>query len=192
LSFLDAVLGRSKPAPANLDDLFALPPAAITLETDLGLTPTGEAGVCFKPVAGASFDSMSTEMGQLLQMTAEKSGLKLEESDDSYGYHWVCLQEPGLDDLVTNVHLVNSSLAEAGFGSQLLCSVFGFRAKDQGNPVYLVYLYKRGAFYPFAPTGAERRDNQRELRIQALLTKELKMEPELSRWFPIWGVPLAG
>ncbi|MGH2707468.1 MAG: PspA-associated protein PspAB, partial [Actinomycetota bacterium] len=35
-----------------------------------------------------------------------------------------------------------------------------------------------------------RRDNERELRIRALLGEELPVESELGRWFPIWGAPL--
>jgi hypothetical protein len=54
---------------------------------------------------------------------------------------------------------------------------------------YLVYLYKRGTFYPFIPTAPERRDTERELRLRGMLEGELPVENDLSRWFPIWGVP---
>jgi PspAB-like protein len=52
-----------------------------------------------------------------------------------------------------------------------------------------VYLYKRGTFYPFAPMEGEKRDNALELRLRALLEGELPIEQDLTRWFPIWGVP---
>ena len=57
MKFLDALLGRSKPVPARLDALFALPSAAVTLETEAGFVPSGQAGVCFKPVAEAAVAS---------------------------------------------------------------------------------------------------------------------------------------
>jgi hypothetical protein len=53
----------------------------------------------------------------------------------------------------------------------------------------LVYLFKRGTFYPFAPLGGERRDTALELRVKSLLAGELRMEDDLGRWFPVWGAP---
>ncbi len=52
----ETVTGRRRTAPANLDALFEVPSAAITLQTALGLTPTGEASVCFRAATGAAFD----------------------------------------------------------------------------------------------------------------------------------------
>jgi hypothetical protein len=101
----------------------------------------------------------------------------------------VVLADPEVEDLVTSVHLVNSTLEQHGFGPQLLCSVFGFN-DEGGRRVHLVYLFKRGTFYPFAPLDGERRDNELELRVKALLEGELPVEPELGRWFALWGLPL--
>jgi hypothetical protein len=67
--------------------------------------------------------------------------------------------------------------------------VFAFGG-EQGETVDVVYLYKRGSFYPFVPTGPERRDNAAELRVRDAVGGELPVEADLSRWFPIWGVPL--
>ena len=96
-----------------------------------------------------------------------------------------------MSDLVTTVHMVNSMLAERGYGNQLLASVFAFRAEG-GGVSYLVYLFKRGTFYPFvpAPGGGEKRDNQRELELQGALKGEVPLEGDLTRWFPIWGAPV--
>ena len=52
MGFFDALLGRSKPKRANLDDLFALPPAALTLQAATGFTPTGVGAVAFRQVEG--------------------------------------------------------------------------------------------------------------------------------------------
>ena len=58
-------------------------------------------------------------------------------------------------------------------------------------PLYLIYNFKRGAFYPFVPAaGDQRRDNERELVLQAQLGSELPIETELSRWFALWGIPI--
>ncbi len=53
----------------------------------------------------------------------------------------------------------------------------------------LVYGYKRGTFYPFAPRPDRRRDNTLELRVQSMVASELPLEPELERWSAIWGAP---
>jgi len=48
VGFLDTLLGRTKPVPPNLDALFALPSAAITLQAATDFTPTGAGSVCFR------------------------------------------------------------------------------------------------------------------------------------------------
>jgi len=53
-----------------------------------------------------------------------------------------------------------------------------------------VYLIKQGTFYPFAPTGANQRDNEFELRVKSFLSTDLVMEKDLSRWMALWNVPV--
>jgi hypothetical protein len=191
VKFLDSILGRTKPKQANLDALFAVPAAAITLETAVGLAPAGSAAVCFRPAAGQDFAATQTEIADLLALSGKESGSEVSHSNDSYGYQWIVVRDPEIEDLVTTVHMVNSTLQERGYGPQLLASVFAFKGAD-GRVAHLVYLYKRGTFYPFCPesSGGERRDNQLELQIQAVLAGEVPLEADLTRWFPIWGVPL--
>jgi hypothetical protein len=83
---------------------------------------------------------------------------------------------------------VNSALVDNGFGPQLLCTLVAFRDEQQRR-LALVYLFKRGTFYPFAPVTGERRDSGLELQIKGVLDGDLKMEQDLSRWFPVWGAP---
>jgi hypothetical protein len=197
VSFLDAILGRSKPKQAKLDALFAVSGAAITLEAGLGLKPTGAAAVCFKPASGQEFAETSGELHYLLDLAMKESGSTVHVDDDRYGYRWVVIRDPDLEDLVTSVHLVNSTLEEHGFGPQLLCSVFAFAAagpegleRPGERRCHLVYLYKRGTFYPFAPRDGERRDNELELQVRGTLGGDLPIEPDLARWFAVWGIPL--
>ncbi len=193
MKLLDVLLGRTKPKQANLDALFSLTGAAITLEAATGMRPSGHAAVCFKPASGAGFAATSTELTELLELAVKEAGSTLRTTDDSYGYRWVVLGDPDLEDLVTSVHMVNSTLEERGFGPQLLCSVFGFAAapgSGSGERCHLVYLFKRGTFYPFAPLPGERRDNELELRVRGALGSDLPVEPELARWFALWGIPI--
>ena len=190
LKFLDALLGRSKPAQPKLDALFGVTGAAVTLEASAGMKPTGQAAVCFKPASGQGFAAASEELQGLLELAVKEAGSTVTVTDDRYGYRWVVLADPEVEDLVTSVHLVNSTLEQHGFGPQLLCSVFAFD-DGGGRRFHLVYLYKRGTFYPFAPLGGERRDNELELRVKATLGGDLPIEPDLARWFALWGLPLS-
>ncbi len=201
MKLFDVLLGRTKPVQPNLDHLFGLPGAEITLEASLGLVPSAQAGVCFKPATGQQFAATATEVEQLLDLGKDT---KIHEESDSYGYRWAVIDDDDFSDLINQVHVVNTTLEDHGWGPQLLCSVFGFKpvpggAADPGAATgapkvagtYLVYLYKRGTFYPFVPLpGAERRDNDHERLLNVTLAQDLEMEPDLERWFPLWGLPV--
>jgi hypothetical protein len=192
MGFLDALLGRSKPKQPDLDQLFALPSAALTLESALGFAPTGTGSVCFKRAEGRAFADLEAEIKALLGADSGPAAQvgAVEVTQDGYGFTWLLVRHPPEDvaGLVTDLHAVNATLADAGFGPQLLCSLVGFRGPE-GRRLALVYLYKRGTFYPFAPLDGERRDNALELQVRAVLAGDLRIEPDLSRWFPVWGAP---
>ncbi|MFF4216935.1 PspA-associated protein PspAB [Streptomyces nondiastaticus] len=192
MGFLDVILGRSKPVRPDLDQLFALPSAAITLQAGAGLTPTGLGSVCFASVEGGAFGQLQQDVRALLDADTERGGEPVEFSRDAYGYTWLLARQPPEDTaaLVNDLHAVNTLLQEGGFGPQLLCSLMGFRGAD-GRSLALVYLYKRGTFYPFAPVvgAGDKRDNGLELQVRALLANDLRIEEDLARWFPVWGAP---
>ncbi|MEU5539379.1 hypothetical protein [Streptomyces sp. NPDC020362] len=192
MGLLDILLGRTKPVAPNLDQLFALPSAAVTLEAAAAFTPTGSGAVCFATVEGAAFEQTHREVQALLDADADRTGPPVELRRDDYGYSWLVSQRAPdqLPQLVNDLHAVNSSMEVNGFGPQLLCSLAAF-ADDGGRRLALVYLYKRGTFYPFAPLpgAAERRDNALELQVKATLANDLRIEQDLSRWFPVWGAP---
>ncbi|MDH2390926.1 hypothetical protein QCN29_19445 [Streptomyces sp. HNM0663] len=198
MGFLDALLGRSKPVRPDLDQLFALPGAAITLQAAAGFTPTGVGSVCFASVEGGAFGRLQKDVRELLDADTARGGVPVEFSQDAYGYTWLLARQPAEDTaaLVNDLHAVNTLLQEAGFGPQLLCSLMAFAEQKEDahraeRPLALVYLYKRGTFYPFAPLpgAVEKRDNALELQIRSLLSDDLRIEKDLSRWFPVWGAP---
>jgi hypothetical protein len=192
MGFLDTLLGRTKPVQPKLDDLFGLPSAAITLQAATGLTPTGSGSVCFRAVEGKTFKDIQDDVRELLDMDAGKpgGGLPVEVTKDTYGYTWIVSSHMSDETqaLVTDLHAVNSALVDNGFGPQLLCTLVAFRDSNERR-LALVYLYKRGTFYPFAPLPGERRDNALELEVKGALGDDLKFEQDLSRWFPVWGAP---
>jgi hypothetical protein len=192
MGLLDILLGRTKPVAPDLDQLFALPSAAVTLEAAAGFRPTGSGAVCFATVEGAAFEQTHREVQALLDADVDRDGPPVKLRRDEYGYSWLVSERTRgqLPELVNDLHAVNSAMEVNGFGPQLLCSLASFD-DDRGRRLALVYLYKRGTFYPFAPLPgtAQRRDNPVELRVKAALTNDLRIEQDLNRWFPVWGVP---
>ncbi len=189
MGFWDSVLGRTKPKQANLDALFGVPSAAITLQTTLGLTPTGSGSVCYRAAAGAGFAGTQQEVLELLRGAPDAP--QVEVSADGFGFTWLEVHRPADDTsgLCTDLHAVNTTLEAQGFGPALLCSLIPF-ADAAGRRLGLVYLYKQGTFYPFAPApGTQQRDNLLEIQVRDALTGELPVEQDLSRWLAIWGAP---
>ncbi|MEI8262893.1 MAG: hypothetical protein WCG59_03475 [Actinomycetes bacterium] len=195
MGILDALRGTTKQVQPKLDALFAMPSAAVTLELQAGLVTSGEAGVCWKPPSGQAPADVQAEVTTLLDMgDDDPNSPSLRSVEDDLGFRWLIVEGANLDDLVTHVHQVNTLLCEHGWGPQLLCSVFGFvpaeGADQSATKSYLIYLYKRGTFYPFCPTGESKRDNEAELRLKATIGSDLPMESDLSRWMALWGLPV--
>ncbi|WP_131742625.1 PspA-associated protein PspAB [Actinomadura roseirufa] len=187
MGFLDTLLGRSKPVKPDLDRLFALSTAAVTLEAATGFRPTGLGSVCFRAAEGGAFARLQDDVRELLDAD---EGPQVEISTDTYGYTWLLATHTPdeLPDLVTDLHAVNATLEGGGFGPHLLCSLAGFAGPD-GRRLALVYLYKRGTFYPFAPQPGDKRDNALELQVRGAVGADLPFEDDLGRWFPVWGAP---
>ena len=154
----------------------------------MNLKPTGTGSVCFRATEGKAFGDIEKDVRELLSMGSGTGSVEV--STDSYGYTWLtCKHAPDdFEALVTDLHAVNSSLQAGGFGPQLLCTLVAFK-DEQERRLALIYLYKRGSFYPFAPLSGERRNNALELEIKGVIGDDLKWEPDLARWFPVWGAP---
>ena len=110
-------------------------------------------------------------------------------NDEKYGYRWVFVSDTDVEDLVVALSSIKDGLDVGGYGARILAAVFRFE-RSGGRDAYFIYNVKRGLWYPFVPgQGEQVRDNEAELRLKAQLGGELPMEPELERWFPLWGVP---
>jgi hypothetical protein len=190
MGFMDILRGRrelKQPAP---DRLFAMTTAYVKLEMELGLHTSGQAAIVFQPLATSDFDGIVKDMEEVVHGTGSDSGTTVERSDDEFGYRWMVLNDTDFEDLVVGVNAVSSALQAGGYGDRVLCAVFAFR-DEQDRPLYWIYNYKRGTFYPFVPSGGDQqRDNERELRLKAQIGADLPVEPELERWFPLWGIPI--
>ena len=186
----DTLFGRTKQVAPNLDNLFGLPTAALTLESGLDMVSSGQAGLCFKSGSGESTLTTDDDIKQLLDF--DETTNKVTLTTDDLGFKWLVVTDPDFEALVTRIHAADTSMVEHGLGPRLLCAVFGFVAKTppgEGS-LRMVYLMKQGTFYPFAPTGPSQRDNELELRVKAFLDTDLPMEKDLSRWMALWNLPV--
>lgn len=189
----DVIRGQRRPKGPNLDNLFAVPGAAITLQTALDIRPTGAGAVCFRAAEGAAAASTQDAAEALVEgtgPTGSRGGPQVDRSVDEYGFTWFVVHGSAddVEGLVTDLHAVNTELELQGFASGLLCSLVGF-ADAAGRRVGLVYLYKRGTFYPFAPTGPQSRDTLLERQVRDAVGADLEIEADLARWMPLWGAP---
>src|SRR5881227_1834224 len=150
MGLADVLLGRKKlKAPAQ-DRLFALSTARVTLDTELGLQTAGAGGIVFKPLSAGEFVRAENDLQQVLDAVAGEYGSRLERKSDDFGYEWIGVLDADLEDQVTTVHAVAQGLQAGGFGEGLLAGAFKFEPKSgDGGPVYWIYGFKRGAFWPF-------------------------------------------
>jgi hypothetical protein len=176
------------PAP---DRLFAISTAYIALQSEHQIEPAGDAAIVFQALATSEFEATMRDMEEVVRATGGETGTGVSSQDDSYGYRWMVLKDAAVEDLAVGINAVSSSIETAGHGERLLCAVFAFK-DTRGQQIYFIYNYKRGYWYPFvpAPGNANERLTERELQLKAQMAGELPMEPELERWFPLWGIPI--
>jgi hypothetical protein len=190
VGFLDALLGgkRKLKLPAR-DRLFAMTTAQVTLETAVGLKHRNVAGIAFQSLATADFKEIVNDTEELLTGAAADTGTTVETKQDEFNYSWIILRDEDFEDLVVAINTVSGSLETSGYGDRVLAAVFAF--EEDGRPIYFIYNFKRGYFYPFVPApGEKQRNNEREFQLKAQIGADLPIEPELARWFPLWDVPL--
>ena len=188
MGLFDAILGRTKPVKSKSEALFAMATAALTLQTKLQLTPASRAGIVFRPVESSYFDEAERELRDMLVQSGKDEDLHFQAQTDSLGYRWIIVGNQSFEELVAALHMVSITLTDSGFGDQLLAAVFRFDTASR--PVYWLYNYKRGAFYPMVPApGEQRRDNGEELKLGAVMARELPIEKATDHWYAIWGIP---
>jgi hypothetical protein len=190
MGLFDILRGKREIKQPAFDRLFAMSTAYVKLETELNQRSTQKSAIVFQPLATADFEGIVRDMEEVVRSTGDETGTTVEARDDDFGYRWMVLIDDDFDDLVVGVNAVSTAIQGGGYGERLLCAVFAFR-DDRDRKAYWIYNYKRGSFYPFVPAGGpQQRDNERELRLKAQIGAELPVEPELERWFPLWGIPI--
>ncbi len=100
-----------------------------------------------------------------------------------------------MEALLTSVHFTADTLVERGYGSRLLAVLFAFErventlADDAADrPLYWVYSFRRGAYYPSAPAGDRERDDSVEFKLASVLD----VEDDERFWYPLWPASPGG
>jgi len=192
MGFFDALFGRRKPVPVGPERLFAMSTAQVALESDQRLEPTGDAGICFRGIASGPFGLLQADLEQLLKMAGKDEQVTMKSFEDELNYRWFVFTSPDFQSLVATIHIVSQTLIEKGYDTQLLFAIFAFKNAD-GKPIYWIYNYKRGTFYPFVPQSdshdkTRQRNNPEEMRLATVMEKELPLEKDLQFWYPVWDL----
>lgn len=199
--FVDAVLGRSTLPKAKSDKLFAISTASITLESNLGLKPSGSAGICFKPIGASAYESARKEIQELLEYSSKETETEFRLEKDEFNFLWTIFRDADFEDLVASIHLVSETLEGHGFGEQILCAIYRFDSEPEAGTagrdgktggrkaVYWIYNFKQGTYYPFIPLSGKQRDSPFEFRLRAEMEREMPVEKNVEKWYPLWGIP---
>ncbi len=194
----DILTGRHEvkgPAP---DRLFAISTAYIALQTEHNIEPAGAAAIVFQALQTSEFESVIKEMEEVVVATGGESGTKVHTQDDSFGYRWMVLNGGSIEDLAVGINAVSGSIETAGHGERLL--VRRVRLQGRQEPRALLHLQLQARLLVpvraglgrrlSSSTQATERSTERELQLKAQMASELPIEPELERWFPLWGIPI--
>ena len=158
-----------------------MPSAAITLQTTLGLHADRRRVGLLPRRRGAAFDA--DPAGGVALLEADPVAPAVRHHDRLLRLH-LAHRRPATRTtppaLCTDLHAVNTTLEADGFGPGLLCTLVPF-ADGAGRRVGLVYLYKQGTFYPFAPPARSSATTCWRSRCRDALAEELPMEQDLSR-----------
>jgi hypothetical protein len=189
MGFLDSLIGRTQLPKTQEDKIFAITTASITLQAAGGLEPARRAGALFRHLPPGRFSQSTDELRKLLDVEAEGgSAFKVEDETDQYGFQWLIVTGDDFQKIVAALHAVAQTLIDDGYSDLLVAAAFRFQQGTKS--VYWIYEYKRGAFYPFVPTGGHNRDNAEEFRQMSIAEKELPLEQDQACWYPLWDLPV--
>jgi len=174
------------------ESIFALSSAYITLETKLGLKNTGRSAISLKAVDGMYFLTMKEEIRQFLDASRTDFDLTYRILIDTFGYLWVIIEGKNMEDQLAGVTAIGDIVYERGFADKLLATVFEFSNTSDNlcSIQYLIYNYRRNSFYPFIPLGQKNRDTEQEMKILSAVDQELRLEKDMTNWYPLWDLPL--
>ena len=196
MSFFRRLWKRSdettKNTEADFDAINSLSSAYIALETKLQLKSTGRTAICIKRANTPQFNEIKQEIQKFLEASKADFELTFRTVVDPYDYLWIIILSKTIEDNVAAITSIGDTIEEKGFSDRLLASVFELNNGTTNE--YLIYNYKLDKFYPFVPINEQQkqRNHSEELKIMSALADEKKLpfEKEMSKWYPIWNIPV--
>jgi len=178
MGFLDFL--RRKPRPPEAGGMKGLQEAAEAM---------GRAGLKFMDRAGLCYRATGDCTGKIRKIGNYPRGSGISATcritEDTYGCTWMLL-EGNLSVALSSAISAYEAVAGAGCGQDFLCAAFAYALG--GKKVYWIYSFD-GKFYPFIPEGEER-DSMAELNLKRAVDRALPVEESLSRWYPVWNLPV--
>ena len=163
MGLLDILRGKRELKQPAADRLFAMSTAYVKLDMELGLHTSGKAAIVFQPLATADFEAIVRDMVEVVKSTGEETGTQVDSTDDEFGYRWIVLSDPEMEDLVVGVNAVSTAIQGGGYGERVLCAVFALR--DERGQARLLDLQLQAR--QLLPVRARRRPAAARLRARA-------------------------
>ncbi len=205
MGLFDTLLGRTKPVQADLDALFALPSASITLQSAAGTACSGHAGVCFKPPTGQGFADTQAEVVSSSRwttppdLTPDRGHLRLPVARGRGPRH----RGPGHPGPPGQLLAVRRRMGSPA-------ALLGLRARRPSTSPRAATSRKRpvgaGTVLPVhrlprlpvqtghvLPVRAHRPRatvHRGGVQAESLVADDLTVEADLDRWFPLWDLPV--
>ena len=127
MGFLDILRGKRELKQPAADRLFAMSTAYVKLDMELEMHTNGKAAIVFQPLATADFEGIVKDMEEVVKGTGEETGTTVSSTDDEFGYRWMILSDPDMEDLVVGVNAVSTAIQAGGYGDRVLCAVFALQ-----------------------------------------------------------------
>ena len=183
MGLFDVLRGKRELKQPAADRLFAMSTAYVKMEMELELPTSGKAAIVFQPLATSDFEGIVRDMEEVVKGTGEETGTTVSSTDDEFGYRWMILTDPDMEDLVVGVNAVSTAIQGGGYGDRVLCAVFALprRARQarlldlqlQARRLLPVRPGGRGAAARLraraAPEGPDRRRPAGRARARALV-----------------------
>lgn len=185
MGFFDSLFGRTHVPVGKTDQLFALSTAILDIQTKLSADFAGKGALILRTVDNSGFEAIERDVREILKLGGRDLPVTAHSVKDTEGFQWIVMEGQDVDDVINALHLTADMLKESGYGDSLLAAMFAFTPHW-----YLIYSYRRAAFYPFVPRVGHSRDQSREFRIDQTLRSSLPMEKDPDRRYALWDPPI--
>lgn len=169
---------------ADPNDLIALSRVSLAIETEMNYEPARTAALAFSDIDSTDFDKALDEVKGVIQNSDDTQDANL-DIEDIHGTQWIVVQDESIESLVANLQYGASAMESVKYSSRLLAAVLPFE-NEENNKIYVIYSFRRGKFYPFAPEGLNDRNSKIERRLSTILEDEIDVEQDKNYWYPLW------